>query len=336
MALLPARLSFSRQILPIVAIVGIIAAAILIWRGLPDRQLAQPDESPARATGTLANAPRVAGAGVVEPSSEVIDIGTALSGLVTTVLVRPGDYVGRGQPLFRVDDRAVRARLVEARAGIAQARAAIGEARSAEATANRQLALYRRVGDPDAVSRTEVIRAEGDATAARERRRSAEAQLASARATSNSAQVELSRLVVTAPISGEILRVDVRPGEYVQTGGPSGNAATPYLQMGETRPLHVRIDIDEDEAGRVALGAPAMVSPRGAAERQVRATFVRAEPQVVPKRSLTNSAAERVDVRVLQLIYALPTTDGAFRVGQQVDAFIAARPAPAGRRGAAR
>lgn len=336
MALLPTRLNFARVVLPIVALIGIIVAAILIWRGQPDRQLEQPAEMPARATGALANAARVAGVGVVEPSSEVIDIGTAVPGLVTAVLVRPGDYVSRGQPLFRVDDRAVRARLVEAGAGIAQARAAIGEARAAEATAGRQLALYRRIADPDAVSRTEVIRAEGDAAAARERRRSAEAQLAAARAIDNSARVELGRLTVAALISGEILRVDVRVGEYVQTGGPSGNNATPYLQMGETRPLHVRIDIDEDEAGRVALGAPAMVSPRGAAERQVRAAFVRAEPQVVPKRSLTNSAAERVDVRVLQLIYKLPATDGAFRVGQQVDAFIPARRAAALRAGASR
>ena len=95
--------------------------------------------------------------------------------------------------------------------------------------------------------------------------------------------------------------------------------------MGETRPLHVRIDIDEEQAPRLALGQPATVSPRGSAERQVKATFVRAEPLVVPKRSLTNSAAERVDVRVLQVIYALPESDGLFRAGQQVDAYVAAK-----------
>ncbi len=67
----------------------------------------------------------------------------------------------------------------------------------------------------------------------------------------------------------------------------------------------------------------------------MKAAYVRAEPLVVPKRSLTNTAAERVDVRVMQLIYQLPQTDGLFRVGQQVDAFIPARkekeraPAPA-------
>ena len=335
MALFRSRPSFPRNVLPVLAIIGLLLAAFLIWRGLPDRKLEEPEETPARATGALADAPRVAGAGVVEPSSEVIDLGTALSGLVTAVLVRPGDYVSRGQPLFRVDDRDVRARLLEADAAISEAGAAIVEARAAEAAAARQLALYRSIADPAAVSRSEIIRAEGEAAVARGRRQLAEARLDAARAARNRASVERSRLTVAAPSSGEILAVDVRPGEFVQAG-QQGSNSTPYIQMGETRPLHVRIDIDEDEATRVALGSAAVVSPRGAADRQVRARFVRAEPQVVPKRSLTNSAAERVDVRVLQLIYELPPTDGLFRVGQQVDAFIAARPARAQRKAAAR
>ena len=127
-----------------------------------------------------------------------------------------------------------------------------------------------------------------------------------------------------APIAGEILAVNIRPGEFVAT---QGGASVPFIQMGETSPLHIRVDIDENEASRVKLGAPAIVSPRGAAEIRVEAIFVRAEPQVVPKRSLTNSAAERVDVRVLQLIYALPqgAASEAFRVGQQIDAFIPAK-----------
>jgi RND family efflux transporter MFP subunit len=328
-------LSFSRQILPVLAAIGLLVAAFLIWRGLPNRSLEEPEETPARAAGALANAPRVAGAGVVEPSSEVIDLGTALPGLVTAVLVRPGDYVSRGQPLFRVDDRDVRARLLEAEAGIREASASIEEARAAEAAASRQLTLYRGIADPAAVSRSEVIRAEGEAAVARSRRQLAEARLGAARAARDRGSVELNRLVVAAPISGEILRVDVRPGEYVQAG-QQGSNALPYIQMGETRPLHVRIDIDEDEATRLALGSEAVVSPRGAANRQVRARFVRAEPQVIPKRSLTNSAAERVDVRVLQLIYALPATEGMFRVGQQVDAFIAAKPAAAQRKAPAK
>jgi RND family efflux transporter MFP subunit len=319
------RPSFSRALLPLIAVIGIIVSVVLIARGQPDREIVDPAETPARAEGQLARAARVAGSGVVEPSSEIIDIGTAVSGLVSRVLVRPGDYVARGQPLFTIDDRSVRARLREAEAGIAQARAAIAEAEAAQGTASRNLALFRAVSDPAAVSRAEIVRAEGELASARGRATSARAQLAAAEAQAASARTELGRLTVTAPISGTILRAEVKPGEFVSAGNQSGNSV-PFLQMGETRPLHVRIDIDEDEIARLGPQAPAFVSPRGSADRQVRARFVRAEPLVVPKRSLTNSAAERVDVRVLQVIYALPDgQDGLFRIGQQVDAFIPAR-----------
>ncbi len=323
MALFPSNVSFSRQILPVIALIGIVVAAFLIFNGLPDRSTAEPQQQPPKATGALADAARVAGSGLVEPASEIIDIGSAVSGLITDLRVVPGDRVEKGQPLFTVDDRSVRAQLSEANAAIGEARAAIAEAQTARTTAQQQLALYRGLSDPAAVSRAEVIRAEGEADAAASRLSVARARLNAAQARAGSARTELGRLTVRAPISGEILAVNIRPGEFVAT---QGGSTQPFIQMGETNPLHVRIDIDENEAPRVELGAMAIVSPRGAAQNQVKATFVRAEPQVVPKRQLTNSAAERVDVRVLQLIYALPQTD-LFRVGQQVDAFIPARKA---------
>jgi multidrug efflux pump subunit AcrA (membrane-fusion protein) len=322
MALLPQNFSFSRMGLPIIAIIGVLVAAYFIFRDLPDRDLTEPEQTPMTASGELANSPRVAGAGVVEPSSEIIDIGTALAGLVTDLRVAPGDFVEKGEPLFLVDSRAAHARLQEANAAIAEARAAIAEAQTARNTAQQQLDLYAAIEDPAAVSRSEVIRAEGEASAAASRLELARARLAAAQAMANSARTEIERLVIRAPMAGEVLAVNIRPGEFVSTMG--GNSE-PFIRMGETRPLHIRIDIDEDEATRVAMGKPAVVSPRGAADQRFEASFVRAEPMVVPKRSLTNSAAERVDVRVLQIIYALPEeARSTFRVGQQVDAFIPA------------
>ena len=317
------NISFPRQILPVAALVGVIFAAWLIFFGLPDRSTSEPVEQPPKAVGDLANAPRVAGAGIVEPASEVIDIGSALSGLVVDVRVRPGDRVAKGEVLFTVDARAARAQLDQANAAIAEARASIAEAGAAQKTARQQLDLYRGLTDSAAVSRAEVIRAEGEEAAATSRLGLARARLAAAGSAAAAARTEIERLVIRAPIAGEILAVNIRPGEFVAT---QGGSSQPFIQMGETNPLHVRVDIDENEVARVALGQPAVVSPRGAAELHVNATFVRAEPQVVPKRSLTNSAAERVDVRVLQLIYALPPSD-AFRVGQQIDAFIPAKAA---------
>ncbi|MEO1048568.1 MAG: efflux RND transporter periplasmic adaptor subunit [Pseudomonadota bacterium] len=322
MAFLLGNLSFSRQILPVLAILGLLAGTWYVISHLPDRELAEPERQPPKATGDLANSARVAGAGLVEPASETIDIGSALSGLITDLRVAPGDRVTKGQALFLVDDRAVRAQLAEANASIGEAKAAILEATTAQDTAKQQLDLYNNLDDPAAVSRSEVIRAQGDFDAATSRLAVARARLKAAQARASSAQTDLNRLTVRAPIAGEILAVNIRPGEFVATQG--GGNSQPFIQMGETDPLHVRIDVDENEAPRVKLGAKAVISPRGAADQQVEAVFVRAEPQVVPKRQLTNSAAERVDVRVLQLIYALPESD-LFRVGQQVDAFIPAR-----------
>lgn len=324
------NMSFSRQILPVIAILGLVAAVVFIFFGLPDRELTEPDREPPRAPDAMAESSRVAGAGIVEPSSELVQIGSALSGLVTGLFVQPGDRVTEGHVLFTVDDRAARASLQEARAAIAEAQASIAEANTARATAGRQLALYRNIDDPAAVSRAEVIRAEGEAASANERLRLARARLEAAQARANSAHTEVGRLTVRAPIAGEILAVNIRKGEYVSTMG--GGNAQPFIEMGQTQPLYARIDIDEEQAARVAMGADAIVSPRGAAERRVKASFVRAEPLVVPKRSLTNSAQERVDVRVLQVLYELPESNGLFRVGQQVDAYI---PAGSGTQGGA-
>jgi hypothetical protein len=71
-------------------------------------------------------------------------------------------------------------------------------------------------------------------------------------------------------------------------------------------------------------GSPALAFARGDADRPYRLAFVRVEPLVMPKRSLTGIGGERVDTRVLQAIYAVEDRDDALHVGQQLDVFIQA------------
>ncbi|MDT0577071.1 efflux RND transporter periplasmic adaptor subunit [Croceicoccus sp. F390] len=318
------KLSFARQVLPVLALVLIALSAWFIWGGQPEDGLTQPAITPP--TTPAGQVASVAGVGVVEPSSEVIAIGSNLAGIVTRVFVEEGTQVAQGQPLFTLDDREARADIAEAVARVATARAQVMEAEAALAVARRQDALYADIEDDRAFSRQELIASGGDVSTARARVASARAGVTAAEAALAAARVTLARLTVVAPRTAEVLAVNTRAGEYA-SAGPAPTGGDPLMELGVTRPLHIRVDIDEDQIARVAIGAPAIVSPRGDAQRRIRAPFVRAEPKISPKRSLTNAATERVDVRVLQLLYVVePSTD--LRVGQQVDAFV---PAGAGR-----
>jgi HlyD family secretion protein len=92
--------------------------------------------------------------------------------------------------------------------------------------------------------------------------------------------------------------------------------------LGRTKPLYVRTDVDEHEASRVRPEASAIAAVRGNAELKTPLKFVRFEPFVLPKKSLTGDSTERVDTRVLQVIYRVEREDLRLFVGQQMDVFI--------------
>jgi HlyD family secretion protein len=145
----------------------------------------------------------------------------------------------------------------------------------------------------------------------------ARAQVERSKALVEQARVELDRLAVRSPIRGTALKVDVRPGEYV--GTPPGK---PLVILGDVDELHVRVDIDEQDLPRLQRGMTGQAFVRGDAERGMGLRFVRIEPFAEPKRSLTGAGDERVDTRVLQVIYAIETAPREVFVGQQVDVFL--------------
>ena len=93
--------------------------------------------------------------------------------------------------------------------------------------------------------------------------------------------------------------------------------------LGDLDHLQVRADVDEQNAPRLQPGQTATAYVKGDTTQPIELTFVRIEPYVVPKVSLTGSSTERVDTRVLQVIYAFerPANRSVY-VGQQVDLFV--------------
>jgi HlyD family secretion protein len=315
------RPSFSRIILPIIAVIGIIGSIAYLMTSQPDTSLSDPKETPARTPQSQRQTGSIVGTGVTEPSSEVVDIAAHVPGVIAKVFVVPGDQVSAGQDLLEIDSRNARAAVSEAVARAATARQSIVAAQTSLRVAQNQYALYQQVDDTRAVSQQEVITRRDAVADARAQLAVAQAQARQAEAQAAQARVELDRHIVRAPAAMEVLQVDTRAGEYAGTQG----TASVLMKLGATKPLHVRLDIDENQIEKIAIGQPAVISARGDAKRQVKAVFVRAEPLIVPKRSLTNSATERVDVRVLQLIFALPEDGSQFFVGQQVDGFVPAK-----------
>ena len=151
------------------------------------------------------------------------------------------------------------------------------------------------------------------------------AKLAQSRADLQATQTNLERLTVRAPVEGQVLQLKVHLGEFAQTGV----LAQALILLGRVDPLCVRVDVDENDAWRVKPGAPAVGFLRGNREIKTPLKFVRFEPFVIPKTSLTGDTTERVDTRVLQVVYSFERGELPIYVGQQMDVFIEA-PAPSG------
>jgi hypothetical protein len=100
---------------------------------------------------------------------------------------------------------------------------------------------------------------------------------------------------------------------------------TPLLTMGAIDQMHLRVEIDQEDAWRITPGAQAVAMVRGNSKLQVSLKFLRIEPAIVPKHYFSGSD-DRVDTRDLQAVYTFSPTQFATYVGQQLDVFIAVSP----------
>ena len=345
-----------RYMLPILALAGFGFGVYTVITGQRDIPNSKPIAEPAKAPFK----DFVAGSALIEASSENIMVGAVVPGVVTNVCVTVGSRVKAGDPLFMLDDRApksdravkqtalqiVREQLERMKSqprpeDIPPAEARVKEAEASLSDMKNQLQMRESVTDKRAISEQELRQARFAVDAGEAKLHEAQAQLklmkagawkqdidvaeaqvAAAEAQVAAVETELDRLTVRAPIDGEVLQVKIRVGEYAQVGP----LATPLMLIGNVDTLHVRVDVDENDAWRVKSGNAALAFARGNRDIQTPLEFVRFEPYVVPKRSLTGESSERVDTRVLQVVYKFTRGELPLFVGQQMDVFIDALP----------
>ncbi|WP_165067352.1 HlyD family secretion protein [Paludisphaera rhizosphaerae] len=343
----------TRRIIPILAIAGVVYSIVSTVMGAkspePSKPVIQPHPRPAKER-------MLAGSGLVESRRENIPIGASIPGVVIQVHVKKGDHVKQGDPLFLVDDREVRGQIGVKQAQLESAcaqlhklqaaprpedlpplEAAVEEAQAKLDDAETALGRTRQLFSRQAVPSSDLDKDKFAYYAAKASLDRAIAELERVKKGSwqedvdvskvavklaqselDSCKLLLDRHTVRAPIDGDVLQLNVRPGQFAAT-----NWNEPMIVLGDVNRLHVRVDIDENDVPLFDHASMAAAYLKGRSHGRLALKFEYVEPYMIPKQSLTGATSERVDTRVLRVVYSLP--DGCqdrVYVGQQMDVYI--------------
>jgi RND family efflux transporter MFP subunit len=293
-----------KYILPLLAIIGVGVAVVMVIRGNRTRPVAPPVVQSAKAPFSS----YIFGPGIVEAKTENIAIGTPVSGIVTAIYVRWGNQVQTGDPLFKIDSSDLQAQVLPALAKVKEAEANLAKVRN-------RLRVGEGLSPGVSISVEEMDNRRFDVAID-------EAALASVEAQVEQIKTEMGRRTVRAPFPGRILQMKTRLGEYAQ----SGSLSTPLMLLGDDNQLHVRVDIDENDAWRFHPCASAVAFVRGNPDLKAPVRYERTDPDVVPRMVLTGDSTQRTDTRVLQVIYSFNRASLPVYVGQQMDVFVEAPP----------
>ncbi|MCB1067336.1 MAG: biotin/lipoyl-binding protein [Simkania sp.] len=292
-------------VLPGLAIVGLFFALFMVFYGMRTPPVPSIEFPPPKPPYKH----YVAGSGTVEAASEDIAIGVPFNEITWKVFVKAGDQVEVGDALFELDTRAFRAELAEA---YKKRDVSIANYENEKTT----FGLYQKLKDKRAVSENEYNKRFYATEIALQEIYEAEANI-------ERIETNIQRSIIRAPVSGEVLKVNIRVGESANIN-PFNNVS--LIVFGDTKHYHVRVEVDEDDAWRIVKGEPAMAYVRGNSSISVPLRFLYIEPYVIPKTSLTGDNTERVDTRVLQIVYEMDRDSLPIYVGQIMDVYIKGLP----------
>ncbi|MGB3407482.1 MAG: efflux RND transporter periplasmic adaptor subunit [Jannaschia sp.] len=214
---------------------------------------------------------RVSISGTLVPREEVL-VSSQTNGFPIEALLHDvGDWVDRGEVMARVDDRTLKAQLLQAEAEAARAESALRQASSqidsAEATAaesDRALDRARRLLSSGTTTQALLdqaiaadLTAQATVEAARDGSAVAQAQVQQAEAARDIAALNLENAVIRAPVSGV---VSERAG---QVGALAGTTGEPLFRIIAGGDVEVEAEVIETELGSVEVGQPARVTVAG-------------------------------------------------------------------------
>lgn len=203
---------------------------------------------------------------LIEPT-QMVEVASAVPGLVSSVNVRRGDRVKKGQVLATLDDRAERAAL-----GVARYRAT--QTGPAELAARKIQFAQQRFHRREALAKERLI-ASQESDDAEGELRMAEAELKVAGENRELARLELeqhemqiSLRTIRSPIDGVVVEQMAHPGESVDAGpGKQG-----VFRLAQIHPLRVHVILPKDMFGKVKVGDTVTVLAESPVSERLKAT----------------------------------------------------------------
>ncbi|MBS1508899.1 MAG: efflux RND transporter periplasmic adaptor subunit [Bacteroidetes bacterium] len=195
---------------------------ILVYEGTPSQQAAV----------------QISVSGQIE-SKETAAISTRIMGFVSSVKVKPGDHVQRGQLLISISNGDILAKRAQAQAMVSEAEAALNDAQ-------KDYERYEELYKKQSASAKELENATLRYT-------SVKAKAEAARQMKNEADAMLAYTNLVAPFSGVVTQKNIDEGSIANPG-------MPLLMLAEDGDYHVRAAVSEGDIGKLALGTSATVT----------------------------------------------------------------------------
>jgi HlyD family secretion protein len=202
----------------------------------------------------------VTASGKIQPKKKV-DISADITGRITRIGVREGDFVKRGQFLLQIDPTVYQANLEQARATLASAEAAAMQARANRDQAERALQRTKQLhsDNPTLVPQEQLEQAQTAFDIAAANLAAAEHQVDQARAAVQSARDNLRKTTLVAPMAGRVTRLAVEVGEVAVPSTFSKDIGL-LLTVSDLSVIQAKVKVDETDVVRVHLGDSVEVS----------------------------------------------------------------------------
>lgn len=267
----------------------------------------------------------IAGIGIIESSSRNINIGSFAPGIVSEVLVTEGQIVNKDDILFILDQTSalaeIESKINAIKTSKSQLELKLVELADSQDRFDRAKGLKsgRSISKEDLQSRHFAVeKAKANILIAENMILQSETNL-------KSAKITLDKTIIKSPIDAIILKVRVNPGEFI-----SGNEQTiesPIL-LGKTKPLYVRVQIDENDIWRFDSKLLAFGYLRGNSNIKLPLKFIRVEPYAKSKENIKGTGTELVDTRIIEIIYEIDPKSNKIYIGQQIDVFLESSKSP--------